>query len=82
MSGRGRGRGGFGGRGGGRGGPPAGPVARDDDGTVLSSAPLGPPPVFPVSGLGSGSGSRGCMHVFLVGLSGTLLPDKLGPHRC
>ncbi|KAG1666442.1 hypothetical protein FOA52_015112 [Chlamydomonas sp. UWO 241] len=50
MSGRGRGRGGFGGGRGGRGrgsGAPVGPVARDDDGTVLSSAPLGPPPMFP-----------------------------------
>ncbi|EFJ43844.1 hypothetical protein VOLCADRAFT_106627 [Volvox carteri f. nagariensis] len=52
MSGRGGGRGGFG-RGGGRGGfggrgAPTGPVARDEDGTVLPTAPAGPPPLFPV----------------------------------
>ncbi|GLI71236.1 hypothetical protein VaNZ11_016357 [Volvox africanus] len=51
MSGRGGGRGGFG-RGGGRGGfggrgAPIGPVARDEDGTVLATAPAGPPPLFP-----------------------------------
>ncbi|GFR49712.1 hypothetical protein Agub_g11866 [Astrephomene gubernaculifera] len=40
--GRGGGRGGFGGRGG-----PMGPVARDEDGTVLPTAPAGPPPLFP-----------------------------------
>ncbi|PNH02375.1 hypothetical protein TSOC_011653 [Tetrabaena socialis] len=48
MSGRGGGRRG-GGRGGfgGRGGAQIGPVARDDDGTVLATAPAGPPPLFP-----------------------------------
>ncbi|KAG2426209.1 hypothetical protein HXX76_013190 [Chlamydomonas incerta] len=48
MSGRGGGRGGRGGgRFGGRGGPPMGPVARDEDGTILATAPAGPPPLFP-----------------------------------
>eukprot|EP00198_Chlamydomonas_reinhardtii_P006757 XP_001696093.1 predicted protein [Chlamydomonas reinhardtii] len=48
MSGRGGGRGGRGGgRFGGRGGAPMGPVARDEDGTILATAPAGPPPLFP-----------------------------------
>ncbi|KAG2481824.1 hypothetical protein HYH03_019208, partial [Edaphochlamys debaryana] len=50
MSGRGGGRFGRGGGRGGRGGfggGPVGPVARDEDGTVLPTAPAGPPPLFP-----------------------------------